>query len=123
MGLKNCRECQRPISASANPCPLCGKSNPHGTSAVLRYGGGLLLFCVGLGVCAALDDGNRSQFAQDAVQKYEIAKRNGSPMDACVAAAFVASVFLQLKDEASYAAWKATEEEDCALAGQPKQRH
>lgn len=53
----------------------------------------------------------------DAVKQYEIAKRNGSPIDACVQAGFAAAAFLQAKEESSYAEWKRTESADCAKAG------
>lgn len=42
MALKACRECGEQISSTANPCPRCGKPDPHGTSAIVRYGGGFL---------------------------------------------------------------------------------
>jgi hypothetical protein len=32
MSMKACSECKKQISADANPCPHCGKKNPHGTS-------------------------------------------------------------------------------------------
>jgi hypothetical protein len=57
------------------------------------------------------------QVAADAVTKYGIAKRNGSPMDICVQAGFVTAAYLEAKDEPHYAEWKATEKTDCAQAG------
>lgn len=58
--------------------------------------------------------------ANDSVAQYEIAKRNGSPMDVCVAAGLVSAAHLQAKDEANYAAAKAREKQDCAKAGMPE---
>lgn len=55
--------------------------------------------------------------ARDVVQQYEIAKRNGSKMDACVRAGFVAEAYLQAKNEAEYTTWKKTQRKDCAAAG------
>jgi hypothetical protein len=60
--------------------------------------------------------------ASDAVTQYQIAKRNGSAMDACVQAGMVSAAFLQAKDEGSYKTWKATEKADCATAGVPGQQ-
>lgn len=55
--------------------------------------------------------------ATDAVDKYGIAKRNGSPIDICVQAGFVTAAYLQAKDEANYQRWKQTEKTDCSKAG------
>ncbi len=59
------------------------------------------------------------QVASDAVQQYEIAKRNGSKMDACVHAGIVAAAYLQAKNEMSYQQWKRIESTDCSSAGIP----
>lgn len=58
--------------------------------------------------------------AADAVSQYEIAARQGDPMQKCVQAGMVAAAFLQAKDEANYGTWKATEKADCAAAGLPQ---
>jgi len=42
MALKQCKECKKEISTDANPCPHCGKKNPHGMPKWLKYGGGAL---------------------------------------------------------------------------------
>lgn len=54
------------------------------------------------------------QVAKDAEAQYEIAKRQGDPIQVCVQAGFVSAAYLQAKDEASYVRWKATEKADCA---------
>ena len=58
-----------------------------------------------------------NQVAEDAVRQYEIAKRNGSAIDASVAAGFVAAAYLQAEDEANYKRWKGIEEQESARAG------
>ena len=58
--------------------------------------------------------------AADAAAQYEIAKRNGTPIDVCVAAGFVSAAYLQANDEANYAAAKKVETSDCAKAGLPQ---
>lgn len=58
--------------------------------------------------------GIHDQVARDAVDRYEIAKRNGTEKDACFQAGLVAAAYLQAKDEANYKQWKRTEESDCA---------
>lgn len=66
MALKNCKECAKSISTDANPCPHCGKKNPHGMSALMKYGGGFLAVVFGLpmlaGMCSAVS-GTRSASA------------------------------------------------------------
>ncbi len=62
----------------------------------------------------------QDKVAADAVTQYEIAKRNGSQIDACVQAGMVAAAYLQAKDEAHYQQWKQTEKADCAKAGVPR---
>lgn len=57
--------------------------------------------------------------ASDAVAQYGIAKRNGSPMDACVQAQVVTAAYLQAKNEAAYKQWMHTKATDCAKAGLP----
>ncbi len=57
------------------------------------------------------------QVASDTEKQYRIAKKNGTPMDACVQAGMVAAAHLQAKNEAQYKKWKQTEKSDCKLAG------
>jgi predicted nucleic acid-binding Zn ribbon protein len=38
VAMKNCKECGKSISTDANPCPHCGKKNPHGASKLRAYG-------------------------------------------------------------------------------------
>jgi hypothetical protein len=52
-----------------------------------------------------------NQVATDAVAQYDIAKRQGDAMQACVQAGMVSAAWLQAKDEA--------EKADCAGAGTP----
>ena len=61
-----------------------------------------------------------NQVAADAVRQYEIAKRSGSAMDACVQADLVAAAYLQAKDEANYQKWKAISREEHDRAGVPQ---
>ena len=57
--------------------------------------------------------------ATDAVDQYNITKRNGTAIDICVHAGMVSAAYLQGKDEANYTIWKATEAADCKAAGMP----
>lgn len=60
-----------------------------------------------------------TQVADDAVAQYEIAKRQGDPIQTCVQAGMVSAAYLQAQDESSYNKWKAIEKADCAQAGMP----
>ncbi|WP_074406093.1 hypothetical protein [Aquimarina megaterium] len=57
------------------------------------------------------------QVANDAVKQYEIAKRNGSAMDAYVQAGLVTAAYLQANDERNYKKWKKIEEQEGKNAG------
>ena len=54
--------------------------------------------------------------AADAVRQYNIAARNGSPIDICVQAGIVAAAYLQAENEAEYARWKKIEKNNCDYA-------
>src|SRR3954469_17206993 len=57
--------------------------------------------------------------SNDAVDQYNIAKRQGDPIQVCVQAGLVSAAYLQEKNESSYQQWKSTEKADCARAGMP----
>lgn len=57
------------------------------------------------------------QVANDAVEKYAIAKKQGDPIMTCVQAGMVSASYLQAKDEVKYNEWKALEKNDCKAAG------
>ena len=58
-----------------------------------------------------------SQVSSDAVQQYEITKRNGNKTDICVQAGLVSAAYLQAKDEPNYQKWKQIENSDCSNSG------
>lgn len=60
------------------------------------------------------------QVSADAVDQYNIAKRQGDKIQICVQAGLVSAAYLQEKNEASYNEWKAVEKEDCQKAGIPR---
>lgn len=55
--------------------------------------------------------------ADDAVEQYQIATRQGDKMQICVQAGFVSAAYLQAKDEANYNEWKKIEKVRCETAG------
>lgn len=61
----------------------------------------------------------KREITSDIIKQYEITKRSGSEMDACVHAMAVAEVYLQTKDELNYKKWKSTAKVDCEKAGMP----
>ena len=65
-------------------------------------------------------DDIRRKVAQDAVDQYQIAKRQGDKMQTCVQAMQVSAAYLQAQNEASYQNWKFIEKVDCRDAGLPQ---
>jgi len=142
MGMTRCKDCQSEISTEARKCPHCGRPN----KSLITGARVLILVLVVLVVLViiapnpqdkadAKSDAFLKQMAQlgksgdsdlakvsdqvalDAVAQYEIAKRQGDPMQICVQAGYVAAAQLQAKHEDQYRRWKATEKADCTRAG------
>ncbi len=55
--------------------------------------------------------------SKDMVEQYEVAKREGDKALICRHAGMVSAAYLQAKDEATFAKWKAIEKRDCKDAG------
>ncbi len=53
----------------------------------------------------------------DQVQQYNAAVKAGSPTDRCVQAGFVASAYIQTKDQTNYQAWSGIRNSECKAAG------
>jgi hypothetical protein len=53
----------------------------------------------------------------DQVQQYNAAVRAGSQSDRCVEAGFVASAYIQTRDQANYQAWSGIRNSECKAAG------
>lgn len=60
-----------------------------------------------------------NKVADDAVDKYNIAKRQGDKIQICVQAGLVAAAYLQAKDESNYNKWQSIKKSDCRAAGIP----
>jgi len=52
----------------------------------------------------------KNQVAEDAVQQYRIAKRQGDKMQTYTQASLAAVAYLQAKDETNYIKWKAVQD-------------
>lgn len=105
-----------PISASTiqqPPTPPQAKRSPV-LGAIITLG--IFVFVL----FYFLSGGVENKVANDAVEQYRIAVRNGTTMDRCVQAGMVSAAYLQAKDEAKYREWKETEEADCRAAGVPQ---
>ncbi len=59
----------------------------------------------------------QEQIIHDAETQYEVAKRNGSPMDIYVRAGIVAEAYLQANDQENYKKWKQIEADAAIEAG------
>lgn len=93
---------------------------------VLKYGVITLFAILSISYLTSLDEGGlidsqmsaiENKVAEDAVKQYEIAKRNGSPMDAYVQAGLVSAAYLQANDEENYKKWKQIESQEAKAAG------
>ena len=62
-------------------------------------------------------DSTYDKVSSDMVAQYDIAKKQGDPIQTCVQAGMVSAAYLQAKDEAKYNEWKAIEKTDCKAAG------
>lgn len=62
----------------------------------------------------------RVEIARQAEARYEIARRNGTPMDACVHAGFVKAAWLETGIADTYAYWTQRTTDECARAGLPR---
>ena len=62
-------------------------------------------------------DSTYDKVSSDMVAQYDIAKKQGDPIQTCVQAGMVSAAYLQAKDEAKYNKWKAIEKTDCKAAG------
>lgn len=84
--------------------------------------GGFVLLTVGLVAFVALGGNTRgvsieARVADDTVRQYQIAKRSGDAIAACVQAGLVVAAYLQAKDETNYGKWRVVEAADCRAAG------
>ena len=90
MAIVTCKDCKSEISTDAKVCPKCGAT----ISAPPNIIGAL----IGLSVTAFMlwfffAGGIESKVSTDAEKQYEIAKKSGGPMDACVQAGFVSAAY------------------------------
>lgn len=127
MKLIKCKSCSEDISPKAATCPKCGHPNKQGSTArtifYLLVIGWVLWMIFGVGSEQLLQQNMETahnQVADDAVQQYQIAKRQGDRIQICVQAGMVTAAYLQAKDEASYQSWKSIEASDCRAAGLPR---
>jgi hypothetical protein len=74
----------------------------------------------GASVQGAFEKAVEQRVVDDSIRQYEIAKRSGTKMDACVHAGFVSAACIQAKDESCFKKWKAVEKSDCSRAGVPQ---
>jgi hypothetical protein len=77
------------------------------------------LIALGWGAWFFFSGDLQGKVAGDGIEQYNIAKRNGTAIDACVHAGIVRPAFLQAKDGPNYQKWKITERTDCRITGMP----
>lgn len=127
MALMKCHECGSDVSSEAATCPKCG-ATPRSKSNKLQAVFGALIVVAAVGYFfgggiekqAASDMAKiEQQVAADAIQQYQISKRNGNLIETCVHAGMVVAAFIQAKDEANHKTWLQTQAMDCKKAGMP----
>ncbi len=127
MALTKCKACGAEMSRKAQACPKCGHPNKE---ASYLSGGPVVGALVVAGITTWWFAGGgfdnqvasdmakvEHQVANDAVNQYKIARRQGDPIQICVQAGMVSAAYLQAKDEIKYQTWKRTEAHDCERAG------
>ncbi len=60
-----------------------------------------------------------SKVVDDQVAQYNFAVKSGTLTDRCVQAGFVASAYIQVKDEPNREEWERIRQDDCKAAGLP----
>ena len=130
MALTKCKACGAEMSRKAEACPKCGHPNKEAgylsggqVIGALLVAGIALWWVVGGGFDSQVASDMakiEGQVATDAVDQYNIAKRQGDPIQICVQAGMVTAAYLQAKDEANYQTWKRAEAQDCERAGVPQ---
>ena len=102
---------------------MAGKYEMSGTQALLTLIGLVLFGWLFLGGApqpqAAPGEQSESSAVDAAVNKYQIAKRSGNPIDACTTAGMVTAAYRQAQDDVHYEAWKKTESAECGALGLP----
>lgn len=146
MTLETCKACGHQVSSRARACPNCGEPRSQGVGAGFVIAVLLLISLVGLAIWQASKSRETNPVARanqffeklkkskelenikkqaeykvidDAVNQYNIAKRQGDPIQICVQAGFVAAAYLQANDEYYYRQWKRVESAKCKTAGMP----
>lgn len=135
MAIIKCKECGNKISNKATTCPNCGHPNKTSSNSRLPI---LLVIMVILSVLVWLSESGvfrvfpnivktetvadslsdiYGQVVSDQIKQYEIAKRQGDPVQICVQAGLVCAAYLQAKEEYKYQNWKKIEAEDCKRVG------
>ena len=61
-----------------------------------------------------------TKVVDEQVSQYNFAVKAGSKSDRCVQAGFVASAYIQAKDEPNHEEWERIRQDDCKAAGLPQ---
>ena len=109
----NCKVCRQEISKEAKKCPKCGQPNVqiNTISSIITIAAVIIFAWYFFG------GGLHNQVAAKFVKDYNIAARQGDPIQMCVQAGLVSAGYLQANDEANYRKWKSKQKADCAAAG------
>lgn len=143
MAMTGCKDCGGTVSTNARTCPHCGlKLKPLITGPrILIFFVAVILTLMAFSSHLAKKEEARRQaetervlrnlqnaidrsdesiqdsVVRDALKQYDIAVRQGDPMQICVQAGFVTAAYLQAHDEENYRKFKEYQRVRCKIAG------
>lgn len=127
MALVKCKECGNEVAKSAKACPKCGhpRSGGFGIGKLIKgaVGAALILVIIiavtssGKSAKKKLENNLNINVAEDTIEEYQLLKKNGDKMGACIRAGIITEAYLSAKDEAKWKEWKTIEKSDCKKAG------
>ena len=127
-----CSNCGKEIDDKAVVCIYCGCSTnnkvPRNKISGCLIGCGSIIVAFFILAAIGASVGNtdnmlqsiEDKVAQDAVQQYQIAKKQGDKIQVCVQAGLVSAAYLQAKNETEYNKWKTIEKQECVQSGMPQ---
>ena len=121
MAMTKCKECGQQISSKAATCPNCGspqikKGGCLVQTVIALVGIGVVLWWLTTGWSQQTDQlltQAKDKVAADAISQYNIAAKQGDPVQMCAQATMVTAALLQAQDSANYERWKVVEKRDC----------
>jgi hypothetical protein len=125
-------ETSKILQSGADVDNIVFQRQPKRKGGCLKYGlivlGVIIFICIIASIVnSGMDNSVKSeqqkvenQVASDAEKQYDIAKKNGSAIDAYTQAGIVTAAYLQAQDSINYRKWKKIEHQEAIRAGVPE---